>query len=86
MTRRTSAPFGGPKSVLQRAEGLFPYPRFSIGDRVVITKGMTAGLSAVVLEPWPRTFSGVPQWVVGSDDLVRRRVVRADYLKLEGEP
>lgn len=53
-----------------------------IGARVRITAGLAVGKVGVVVESWPTHFGGIPQWVVASDDLVRRRVVRADYLEL----
>lgn len=53
----------------------------AIGVRVVITGGMAHGVHGVVLERWPRDINGrIAQWVVGSSDLVRKRVVREDYI------
>lgn len=47
-----------------------------------ITAGLAAGVEGVVVDRWTSLFGGVTQWVVASDDLVGRRVVRADYLEI----
>lgn len=54
----------------------------AIGARVIITAGMAHGVQGVVLERWPRDIGKIAQWVVGSSDLVRKRVVRADFLRV----
>lgn len=57
-------------------------PAIAIGVRVEITGGLAHGKRGVVLERWPRGIGSIAQWVIGSDDLVRRRVIRSDYLKV----
>jgi hypothetical protein len=60
-------------------------PEIAPGVRVVITAGMAVGVRGVVIAKWGRLFgkSGVEQWIVDSTDLVRRRVLRADHLRVE---
>ena len=56
-------------------------PVFGIGDTVVVTAGLAHGIQGIVLERWPRDIGRTPQYVIGTRDLVQRRVVRADYLR-----
>ena len=53
------------------------------GAKVLIVRGLAAGIRATVEKRWPKNLGGVPQWVVLSDDLVCKRVVRADYLEVQ---
>ena len=55
--------------------------RVVIGQKVRITGGLACGVEATVAELWPTKAGGVRQWVVVSGDLVRRRVIREDYLE-----
>jgi urease alpha subunit len=57
-------------------------PAIAVGVRVQIIGGMAKGVTGTVLACWPTTFGGEPQWVIGSGDLVRRRVIRAAYLEV----
>lgn len=65
---------GGTHETGSTASGL------KIGARVRIVAGQAAGVEGVIVERWPSNFGGEPQWVVASGDLVRKRVLRADYL------
>ncbi len=56
------------------------------GSTVRVTKGLAVGVVGVVLGPWPSLFGrgkdAVRQWMIESDDLVRRRILREDHLEL----
>lgn len=54
---------------------------FAKGTPVRITAGLARGVQGHILELWPTKAGGVRQWVVVSGDLVRRRVLREDYLE-----
>lgn len=54
-------------------------PSLALGVRVRITAGLAAGKVGVIVQKWPKGRGRNEQWVVASDDLVRRRVIRADY-------
>lgn len=55
------------------------------GVKVRITAGAAVGKEGVVFAPWPRYWErGVPLWIIRSDDLVRQRIIRADYLEAIG--
>jgi hypothetical protein len=78
-------PMGPYRSPADRADaaGTAPEAQPSIGARVVITGGLAVGKEGIVLERWPRDINGrIAQWVVQSHDLVRKRVIRADYLRV----
>jgi len=51
------------------------------GVRVRIRYGLAAGIEAVVIGRW-HSFGKVPAWRVRSDDLVRDRVLREDFLEV----
>ncbi len=62
-----------------------PVPQLGPGVRVVITQGLAAGKIGVVIEKWASHFGrgvGPAMWRISSDDLVRTRILRADYLKV----
>ena len=55
------------------------------GVRVRITAGLAAGVEAVVVARWEGIFqhrTKVAQWRLRSDDLVRDRVIREDFLEV----
>lgn len=64
---------------LQTGSSTIPYKK---GDAVRITNGLAKGVEGHILELWPTKAGGVRQWVVVSGDLVRRRVLREDYLEV----
>lgn len=47
-----------------------------------ITAGLAKGVVGIVHSLWPTKAGGTRQWVVVSTDLVRRRVLREDYLEV----
>lgn len=55
------------------------------GTHVRITKGLAVGVVGIVDGPWSSLFGrgkdAVRQWIVRSDDLVRRRIMREDHLE-----
>lgn len=59
---------------------------FAKGAKVRITRGLAVGVVGVVQGPWSALFGrgkdSVRQWIVESDDLVRRRIMREDHLEL----
>lgn len=58
-------------------------PAIAIGVKVRITAGAAVGKEGIVFAPWPRYWErGVPLWIIRSDDLVRQRIIRADYLQV----
>lgn len=58
-------------------------PELAPGVHVVVTQGLAAGVEGVVVAEWPRHFhrGGPRMWVVRSQDLVRQRILRADWLR-----
>jgi hypothetical protein len=75
-TKSTGEPPGNDRATKADEPGLAP------GVRVQITAGMAAGVVGVIASRWPRNFGGEPQWVVASEDLTRKRVVRDAYLRV----
>jgi hypothetical protein len=59
-------------------------PELVPGLRVRITMGLASGIEAILIAKWPRPFfrGGPPMWRVQSTDLVRDRIVRADWLEV----
>lgn len=55
------------------------------GVVVKIVQGLAVGKCAVVVERWPLPLfkGGPPMWRVRSDDLVRTRIVREDWLEVQ---
>lgn len=54
------------------------------GARVRVTQGLAAGVVGVVIDRW-HDLGGKPkvrQWRVQSEDLVRDRVLREDWLEV----
>lgn len=61
-------------------------PQFAPGVRVRIICGPAKGIEGVIAERWPIVFErGCPSWLVESDDLIRKRVMRADFLEVVPE-
>ncbi len=56
-------------------------PELTIGLRVEVTAGLSAGKLGVVVAKWPRTFNGIPQWEIDLGEQQHPRVIRADFLK-----
>ncbi len=61
-------------------------PKLAPGVRVRITLGSAAGVEGVIQSKWGRLFgrgpNGVEQWLILSNDHVRKRVMRADHLEV----
>ncbi len=60
-------------------------PTLKPGVKVVVTQGLAVGIEAVVVGRFSQHFgrsSGPAMWRIQSNDLVRDRVLRADWLKV----
>ncbi len=60
--------------------------RLAIGRKVRIIRGLAVGVEGVVIERWATHFGDqqIALWRIGSNDLVRSRVMRADHLEVIG--
>ncbi len=56
-----------------------PGVTFAPGDRVRITGGLSAGVTAIVVAPWP-AIGGVRAWRLDLPD-APNRVIREDFLE-----
>ena len=57
-------------------------PKLAPGVRVRVTCGLAQGVEAVVIDRWHSLFGKIRQWRIRSNDLVRDRVIREDYLEV----
>jgi transcription elongation factor len=60
-----------------------PAKAFAPGDRVVLTGGMSAGSTGVVVERWS-DIAGIRHWRIDLPD-ARDRVLREDFLERVGD-
>ncbi len=56
-------------------------PTFAPGDKVRVTAGLAAGVVGVVQSKWGSLFGAMPMYRIQSSDLVRDRILRADWLE-----